>query len=155
MAASLVSGSRVWPCQKTDVTNPELDCVRDGMSPGASILANPEQKEKCHHDQISGGSGCRGSGGVHASGGCQFDGIDGQSHLGTWDGVASLEGLKDMGKGQRQGIAAGSTGASGVSVSFQHEGLCHMTQGFFDGLGSNLPTLPKVSSTSPGGKSQQ
>jgi hypothetical protein len=58
-----------------------------------------------------------------------------------------------VGKGQSQ-VGAGA-GASGVGVSFQHEGLCHVLPGFFNGVGSNLLTFPKESSTSPGGKAQE
>jgi hypothetical protein len=62
-------------------------------------------------------------------------------------------GLKEVGKGLSQ-IGAGAV-SSGVWVSFQQEGLCHVTQGLFDGLGSNLPAFPKESITSPGGKAQK
>jgi hypothetical protein len=67
--------------------------------------------------------------------------------------IAHPEGLKEVGKGQSQ-VGAGA-GASGVRVIFQHKGLCHVTQGLFNGLGSNLRTFPKESSTSPGGKAQE
>ena len=76
-----------------------------------------------------------------------------QRYLGFWCGIPISDGFKEVGKGQSQ-VGSGA-GASGVRVSFQHEGLCHVTQGFLDGLGSNLPTFPKVSSTSPGGKAQE
>jgi hypothetical protein len=65
----------------------------------------------------------------------------------------NTKGFKEVGKGQRQ-VGSGA-GSSGVWVSFQHEGLCHVTQGLFDGLGSNLPAFPKESITSPGGKAQK
>jgi hypothetical protein len=79
--------------------------------------------------------------------------VDRERYLGFGGGVAHTKGFKEVGKGQSQ-VGAGA-GASGVGVSFQHEGLCHVTQGFFDGLGANLPAFPKESSTSPGGKSQE
>jgi hypothetical protein len=76
-----------------------------------------------------------------------------KNYLGFKGRVAHPEGLKEVGKGQSQ-VKAGA-GLSGFGVSFQHEGLCHLTQGFFNGLGSNLPTFPKESSTSPGGKAHE
>jgi hypothetical protein len=56
-----------------------------------------------------------------------------------------------VGKGQSQVEAR--SGAAWVGVSFRHKGLCHVMQGFFNSLGSNLPTFPKESSKSSGGKS--
>ncbi len=87
-------------------------------------------------------SGCRKVNGVHR-----------KRYLGFGGRVTHPEGLKEVGKGQSQ-VGAGSV-TTWVGVSFQHEGLRYVTQGFFDSLGSNLPTFPKESSTSPGGKSQE
>ena len=74
--------------------------------------------------------------------------------LGFGGRVAHQEGLEEVCTGQSQ-VGAGACFLSGVGVSFQHKGLCHMTQGFFNGLGSNLPIFPRESSTSPGGKAQE
>jgi hypothetical protein len=52
------------------------------------------------------------------------------------------------------GSATWGLGA-GLSPGNRRKGLCHAMQGFFISLGSNLPTLPKESSRSPGGKSQE
>ena len=79
--------------------------------------------------------------------------MDGQGDLGSWCGVFVTVGFKEVGKGQSQVMAGG--GSAGVRVSLQHEGLCHVTEGFFNGLSANLPTFPKESSSSPGGKAQQ
>jgi hypothetical protein len=81
--------------------------------------------------------------------------MDGESDLGFGDRVTIFEGFKKVGKGQSQVGAVGSSGTPGVGVSLQHEGLCHVTEGFFDCLGANLPTLPEVASSSAGGKAQQ
>jgi hypothetical protein len=90
---------------------------------------------------------------VFTSGRRSVNGVNRERYLGFGCRIAHPEGLKEVGKGQSQ-VGAGA-GSSGVGVSFQHEGLCHLTQGFFNGLGSNLPTFPKESRTSPGGKAQE
>ena len=73
----------------------------------------------------------------------------------TWGLGAGLRIRKDFRrwvKGKSRSEPAPSRRGSGYPSS---KGLCHATQGFFDSLGSNLPTFPKESSTSPGGKSQE
>ena len=79
--------------------------------------------------------------------------MDGKRYLGFWCRISIAEGFKEVGNGQSQ-VGTGA-GLSGVGVSLQHEGLCHVTQGFLNSLCSNLPAFPKVSGTSPGGKSQE
>ena len=117
------------------------------------ILADAQKKVKRHDYRVCrcglAGRGIR----VITSGRRLVNGVYRKRYLGFGGRVAHPEGLKEVGKGQSQ-VGAGA-GASGVGVSFQHEGLCHVTQGFFNGLGSNLPAFPKESSTSPGGKSQE
>jgi hypothetical protein len=117
------------------------------------ILADAQKKVKRHDYKVCrcglAGRGIR----VITSGRRLVNGVYRKRYLGFGGRVAHPEGLKEVGKGQSQ-VGAGA-GASGVGVSFQHEGLCHVTQGYFNGLGSNLPTFPKESSTSPGGKAQE
>ena len=46
-------------------------------------------------------------------------------------------------------------GASGVGKSSQYKGLSHVTHGFLDRLGSNLPLFPEESSANPGAEGQE
>ncbi len=58
-----------------------------------------------------------------------------------------------MGKWEVKVVLSGGT--VGVVMSSQHSGLCHVAEGFFDGLGANRPTSPEESSSNPGGKAQE
>ena len=86
------------------------------------------------------------------SGHCKVNGVERKRYLGFGGRIAHPEGFKEVGKGQSQVEPAPSRRGLGYPSS---KGLCHVTQGFFDSLGSNLPTFPKESSTSPRGKSQE
>jgi hypothetical protein len=101
------------------------------------------------------GGGTVTGGGGHIISGCggHVNGMDGQGNLWSRGWIAVSVGFKEVGKGQSQLVSG--VGTARVGVSLQHEGLCHVTQGFFNGLCSNLPAFPKESSASPGGKAQQ
>lgn len=79
--------------------------------------------------------------------------MDREGQLWFWCRVILLEGFQDVGKWQVKVVATG--GASRVVKSSQYAGLGHVTEGFFDGLGTNRPTRPKESSSNPGGKAQE
>jgi hypothetical protein len=138
---------------KTDIAQAELDRSRCAVLRREGVFPHPEQKIKRHYYQVGGGALAGGGGHVVSGGGGHVNCMDGQGDLRSWCGVSIAVGLKEVGKGQSQVVACCCS--AGVGVSLQHEGLCHVTQSFFDGLGTNLPAFPKESSSSPGGKAQQ
>jgi hypothetical protein len=71
--------------------------------------------------------------------------VDWKRYLGFGGWVSNTKGFKEVGTGQSQVGTCASL--SGVWVSFQHEGVCHATQGLFDGLGSSLPAFSKESTS--------
>jgi hypothetical protein len=138
---------------KPEVAQAERDRSHCAVFRGEGVFPHPEQTIKRQYYEVGGGALAWGGGQVILGGGGHVNCMDGQSDLGSWCGVSVAVGLKEVGKGQSQVVACCCS--AGVGVSLQHEGLCHVTQGFFDGLGTNLPAFPKESSSSPGGKAQQ
>ncbi len=133
---------------KTNVADTKLHSPCRAVPWWERILADAHKKVKRHDYKVSHCGLARRGVRVITSGCRKVNGVYRKHYLRFGGKVAHPEGLKELGKkelgkGQRQ-VGAGA-GSSGVGTSFQHEGLYHVTQGFFNGLGSNLPTFPKES----------
>jgi hypothetical protein len=138
---------------KTDVSDTKLYSACCVVPRRELILADAQKKVKRHDYKVCRRGLARRGVRVITSGRGKVNGVYRKRYLGFGSRVAHPEGLKEVGKGISQ-VGAGA-GSSGIGVSFQHKGLGHVTQGFFSGLGSNLPTFPKESSKSSGGKVQE
>lgn len=77
--------------------------------------------------------------------------LTGYTYWGFGAGVSLLlVGIQDMGKWQVNKIVA-TGGMLRVVKSSQHAGLCHVMEGFLNGLGTNRLTSPKEFNSMPGG----
>jgi len=84
---------------KTGITHAKLNGTRCYVIGGQGVFAYPQQEIKGHNNQVSSGTLARGGIGVQTSGGCQLNGMDGESDLGFGDRVTIFEGFKKVGKG--------------------------------------------------------
>ncbi len=81
------------------------------------------------------------------------DRVDRKSYLGLRRRICFLETLQEVSEGQIE--VFGPVSSPSIVVPSQHLGLCHETQGFFDGLVANLLLVAVLASANPGGKRKE
>jgi hypothetical protein len=110
----------------------KLDHAGLGLGSWHVILSWAEEKEEGNGDQVRQCPQCTGSVFATIMVGDDADGLCRQGQLGLGGQIIAFVGLQKPGERQVEIFAA--VAASGVSISHQHGGLRHVTEGSFWGL---------------------